>query len=198
MRNPFAGAARPPAGVVARAGLRRGDRVLAAAEAADGTWLLGTARALVVVPPPDVEQPDVEQPDVEPVETQPDVEPVETPLTLPWERVENADWDKEAERLRVTEVGEYGKVRPVHLFTLSDPRRLLTLVRERVTASVVLQRRVTVSGRQGFWVLARRSPTGTGELQWAYEFDAGVDPDDPEVRRLAESGLRAAAEELGL
>lgn len=175
MRNPFAGAVRPPAGVVARAGLRRGERVLAAAEAADGTWLLGTARALVVVPAEEGE-----------------------PRTIAWERVENADWDKDAERLRVTEVGEYGQVRPVHLFALSDPRRLLTLVRERVTASVVLQRRVTVAGRRGFSVVARRSPTGSGDLQWAYEFDPGVDPEDPDVRRLAESGLRAAAEELGL
>jgi hypothetical protein len=75
---------------------------------------------------------------------------------------------------------------------------LLTLVRERVTASVVLQRRVTVAGRRGFFVVARRSPTGVGDLQWAYEFDAGVDPDDPQVRHLAETGLRAAAEELGL
>jgi hypothetical protein len=36
-----------------------------------------------------------------------------------------------------------------------------------------------------------------GEVTWAYEFDAGVDPADPAVAHLAEKGLRAAAEELG-
>jgi hypothetical protein len=162
-----------PADVVARSGLARGDRVLAAAPAADGTWLLGTRTALVLV------------------------EPVET-MTIPWERVERAEWDRDAERLRVSEVGEYGARRPVHVLELTDPGQVLAFVRERVTASVVLQRRVTVSGRTGFTVLARRPPTGAGQVAWAFEFDPGVDPEDPQVRVLAEAGLRAAAEELGL
>lgn len=173
MRIPFR-RGEVPADVLARAGVRRGDKVRAAARAADGTWLLGTAAVLVAVPPGG------------------------PALTIAWERVENADWDREGERLRVAEVGEFGQVRPVHVFTLRDPGLLLPMVRERVTASVVLQRRVVVSGKKGFAVLARRSPTGSGEIGWAFEFDAGVDPDDPEVRRLADEGLRAAAEELGL
>jgi hypothetical protein len=162
-----------PADVLARADLDRGERVLAAAPAADGTWLLGTRTGLVLV------------------------EPCET-MRIPWERVERAEWDRDTDRLRVSEVGEYGARRPVHVLEVTEPGRLLAFVRERVTASVVLQRRVTVSGRRGLTVLARRPPTGTGEIAWAYEFDAGVDPDDPQVRDLAEAGLRAAAEELGL
>ena len=175
MRNPFKRAVDVPAEVVTRAGVARGERVLAGTRAADGSWLVGTRAALLVVPP----------------------ERAEPNLRVPWERVETADWDRDEDRLRVTEVGEFGRVRPVHVFTIAEPGQLLTLVRERVTASVVLQRRVVVAGRQGFFVVARRPPTGTGEIVWAYEFDAGVDPDDPEVRRLAEAGLRAAAEELG-
>jgi hypothetical protein len=167
-----------PADVVARAALPRGEGVLAAAEARDGTWLLGTRTALVIVP--------AGSPAGEPVEI------------LPWERVQAADWSRDDDRLRVTEVGEYGEPQPRHLFQLDEPTRLLQLLRERVSASVVLQRRVTVSGRRGLFVIARRSPTGHGEIRWAYEFDRGVDPDDPEVRSLAESGLRAAADELGL
>ena len=50
MRNVFRRAAKVPAEVVARAGLTRGDSVLAAAEAEDGTWLLGTRDALVLIP----------------------------------------------------------------------------------------------------------------------------------------------------
>jgi hypothetical protein len=183
-----------PDAVVARAGLPRGERVRAAAQAADGTWLLGTAAALVVVPPRPAGPNPVVEPErvVEPVETSPAAE------TIPWERVEQADWDRDTARLRVSEVGEFGQVRPVHQFTLSDPGPLLPMVRERVTASVVLQRRVTVSGRKGFSVVARRSPTGAGGIGWAYEFDVGVEPDDPEVRRLADAALHAAEEELGL
>jgi hypothetical protein len=174
VRNPFRRSADVPAEVVARAGVARGDRVRAGQQAGDGTWLLGTAAVLLVVPP-------------------------EQPATaIPWERVETADWDREGGRLRVVEVGEFGTVKPVHVFNVEEPGALLPMIRERVTASVVLQRRVVVSGKKGFLVLARRSPTGAGDIGWAYQFDPGVDPDDPEVRRLAEAGLRAAAEELGL
>ena len=167
-----------PPEVVARAGLPRGHGVLAAAEARDGTWLLGTRTALAIVPPASDSGELVE--------------------TIPWERIQSADWSRDDDRLRVTEVGEYGEPQPRHLFQLDDPASLLQLLRERVSASVVLQRRVAVSGRKGLFVIARRSPTGQGEIRWAYELGTGIDPDDPEVRRLAESGLRAAAEELGL
>jgi hypothetical protein len=95
-------------------------------------------------------------------------------------------------------VGDYGRPRPVHEFVIDHPGQLLAFVRERVTASVVLQRRVVVRDRRGLTVVARRAPRGTGELTWSYELDAGLDPDDPEVRALAEQGVRTAAEELGL
>lgn len=173
-----------PADVVARAGLPRGGKVLAAARARDGTWLLGTRSALVLVPPASGGGTGASM----------DVA-VEA---LPWERIQSADWSRDDDRLRVTEVGEYGRPRPRHVFQLDEPARLLELLRERVSASVVLQRRVEVSGKKGLFVVARRPPTGEGEIRWAYEFDAGIDPDDPEVRRLAEAGLRSAAEELGL
>jgi hypothetical protein len=186
MRRLFAREAAAPAHVVERAGLA-GQRVLAAAEARDGTWLLATRTVLVLVPPRVAEPSRV-------------VEPVETPgvVTIPWEQVEAADWSRDDDRLRVSEVGEYGEPRPVHELHLDDPGNLLPVVRERVTASVVLQRRVVVQGKQGLFVVARRAPTGAGAITWAYELDTGLDPDDPEVRRLAELGLRAAAEELGL
>ena len=79
----------------------------------------------------------------------------------------------------------------------SSPGPLLALVRERVTASVVMQRRVVVSGRQGLLVIARRPPRGNGEVVWACEYDEGVDPDDPAVHMVAEAALQAAQEELG-
>jgi hypothetical protein len=161
-----------PAEVVERAGLGKGDKVLASASTTDGSWLLGTRDALVIV------------------------EPVET-VRLPWQLVESADWDRDEDRLRVAEVGDFGRPRPVHAFTVREPGRLLEMVRERVTASVVVQRRVEVLGRRGLVVVARRPPRGDGEITWAFEFDAGVDPADPTVRKAADRALRAAQDELG-
>jgi hypothetical protein len=172
VRNIFRRGTPVPGEVAERAGLRRGDKVLAAAASTDGTWLLGTRDALLVV------------------------EPAET-MRIPWERVETADWDRERDRLRVAEVADFGQVRPVHHYAVPDPGLLLPMVRERVTASVLLQRRVEVSGKRGLKVIARRPPHGTGEIVWSYDFDAGVDPDDPAVQEVAARGLRAAQDELG-
>lgn len=176
----FGGTTPAPPHVVARAGLGRREKVLAAAEAADGTWLLGTRDALLVVPG-------------EPAEPGPEAGVVR----LPWEQVQSADWSRDEDRLRVAEVGEYGRPRRVHEAVLEHPGTFLAMVRERVTASVVLQRRVEVTGRRGLQVVARRPPGG-GDLVWSYELDPGLDPDDPVVSAAAARGLDAAAEELGL
>jgi hypothetical protein len=120
---------------------------------------------------------------------------------VPWEQVEAADWDDELERLRVTEVGTFGEPRPQHLLTLAtkgaDTHRLLQLVRERVTASVLLSRHVPVVGHKGVRVIARRAPAGRSPVLWFYEYDAGIDPDDPVVRAAAETALDAARSDVG-
>jgi hypothetical protein len=146
------------------------DRVLAYAATEHG-WLAGTRAELVIAEGDD-------------------------PRRVPWEVVEDADWDLDASRLTVREVGSYGEQRASYSFVVAEPGRLMELVRERVTASVVLQRRVSVHGRRGFAVIARRNPAG-GPLRWMHEYDEGVDPADPEVARLAEAALRAARAEIG-
>ncbi|NYG55564.1 hypothetical protein [Nocardioides perillae] len=162
---------RPPAGLRGSPG----ERLLAWASASDGSGAAvgGTRDAVLVLPG--------EGDDV---------------VRVPWEAVEAADWDADEGRLRVSEVGSWGEVRPVHVVALDDPDRLLQLVRERVTASVVLQRHVRLAGRRGVRVIARRAPAG-GPLRWLYEYDEGVDPDDPDVRARAEAALAAALEEAG-
>ncbi len=146
-----------------------GERVLAWCDTVDGVVIAGTRDALYL---PDAR--------------------------VPWEQVEAADWDRDTSILRISEVGSWGQQRPEHTFTLDDPRRLLQLVRERVTASVVYQRHVPVTGRKGLRVIARRAPSGREPITWIYEYDETVDPDDPAVRDLAGRALAAARDEVGL
>ena len=79
-----------------------------------------------------------------------------------------------------------------------SPARLLELVRERVTASVVLQRHVPLAGRRGVRVIGRRAPRGNAPIEWFYEYDEGVDPADPAVRTAAAEALVAARGDVGL
>jgi len=160
-----------PADVLARADLRRGERLLAHASASDGSWVLGTRERLILVAP-------------------------EATTAIAWESVEDAAWDKEASTLKVTRIGAYGEPRPAYSFSMDDPARLLQLVRERVTASIVLQRRVPVHGKQGLTVIGRRSPVG-GPVTWMHAFDQGLDPTDPEVAAVAHQALADAQSEVG-
>jgi len=153
----------------ARVDVAPGERVLAWTEATTGEVLAGTREALYL-----------------------------GGTRLAWEDVEAADWDRETEVFRVIEVGTWGEVRGEHRFAIGEPRRLLELVRERVTASVLLVRHVPLEGRRGLRVIARRSPAGDRGVRWLYEYDAGIDPGDPVVRLAAENALADALSEVGL
>ena len=155
----------------AKASLRSGERALAYASVQDGGSLVGTGGTLIILGP--------------------------VATRLPWERIQAADWDLDESRLAVSEIGEYGEPRPTHVFDFAEePTRLLQLVRERVNASIVLQRRITVSGKLGFNVIGRRSPEG-GPIEWMVEFDAGVDPEEPSVQALRDEAMAAARAEVG-
>jgi len=158
-----------------------GEKVLAATVDTDGRVIAGTRDALYATS------------SGEPTSS---IELVET-TRIPWEQVEAADWDSETSILTVSEVGSWGAQRPQHSFTLDDPRRLLELVRERVSSTVVLQWHVPVHGRRGLRLIARRAPGGDRSVTWVYEYDAGTDPADPTVRAAAEEALARAQEEVG-
>ena len=119
------------------------------------------------------------------------------PARLPWEEIATAEWDADERRLRVVEVGSFGEIRPEHTFALVDPDRLLSLVRERVTASMVVQRHVPVRDRLGARVLGRRAPAGRGPIAWFVEYDAGLDPADPSVSAVVEEALALAQGDVG-
>lgn len=150
-----------------------GERLLAWAPVAGGGWVAGTRDALYI-----------------------------PAGRLPWEQVEAADWDHELARLRVSETGTWGEARVEHDLILdadaaTDADRLLQLLRERVTASVLLVRHVPIEGRRGLRVIARRAPSGRSDVQWVYQYDVGIDPDDPFVQTAAAEALAEAKADVG-
>lgn len=154
-----------------RLGLGRlgGERVLAVARTGDGAEVVGTRDAIFLP----------------------------GGVRIPWEQVQAADWDIDASLLTVAEIGTWGEERPIHRVEVEEPGQLLELVRERVTASVVLQRHATVRGALGLLVIARRAPRGDQPLQWSFEYDEGLDPDAPEVKAAAVAALERARDEVG-
>lgn len=151
--------------------LDHAERPLAWAVDSDGRWYVGTDRALHLADGNGFRK-------------------------LGWEQIERADWHQGHERLAVVEVADWGEPEQRHEIAVSDPGQLLELLRERVTKSVLTTVFARVRGRAGLSVVARRSPVGADPVAWSYVLAPGLDPDDPEVKAVAERTLRQAAAEL--
>jgi hypothetical protein len=162
-----------PAEVRAALPLTARESVLAAAVDDHGGWYAGTARALLV--------------------------PVAGGWTrVPWETVERAGWDRDSERLLVVETADFGRPQPTHQATLAEPERLLELIRERVTASVVVKVFEPVEGKRGITVSGRRAPHTDDDLTWSVLVDPGLDERSDAVQAAADRALAAARREIGL
>jgi len=150
-----------------------GERALAWAQDGQRQWYVGTDRALLL--PEDGSW-----------------------RRIGWERVERAEWDRDSGALVVVETAEFGTLEPTHRLRMNDPNRLLELVRERVTASVVVRRFVAVEGRRGITVVGRRVPHSDGALGWSFVVDSGLDESSPAVQAAAERALAQARAEIGV
>lgn len=161
-----------PADVRSSLPLVSAERPLAYAEARQGVWWVGTLAALYVAHGDDW-------------------------VRLAWEVVEHAEWEKDSGALLVTETADFGERQQQHRADFDDASRLLQLIRERVTASVVMTRFVPVEGRTGMTLVGRRAPGSDGEVEWSFVLGAGLEPDDPRLREIAQRALVEAERELG-
>ena len=170
-RRPRARLRLPPE-VSAALPLESGEHPLAWATDTSGQWYVGTDRACYL-PAKDGHR------------------------RLRWEEVERAEWDQDREALVVVEIPDWGGVETRIEIPVTEPGRLLELIQERVTKSVVSTTYVPVHGRKGLTVIARRSPTGRGPVGWSYVLSKGLDSSDPEVAQKLEEAHAHAMRELG-
>lgn len=145
-------------------GLEAGERVLATAGGPDGDVAATTHRLLL------------------------------RGTAVEWTRVETAAWDGDAELLVVTEVPDARGRRARHRVALHSPRRLVDVVREQVTQSVVISRHVAVDGRRGVRVTGRRTPAD--EIVWTAALDSGLDLRDPDTKARVDAAVALVRNEV--
>jgi hypothetical protein len=148
----------------------RGERLLAAAALADGSWAVATTSELVVV----------------------HESPARVSTRRPWCDVDRAAFDPERSTLTV----EWVDAEPNLRLALTDPERtpFPQVLRERVQWSVVIAEVVSLPGGREAKVAVRR--TTDGELFSQAIAGPGVDLHDPELGPVvdaAEDRVRAAA-----
>ncbi|GAA3663653.1 hypothetical protein GCM10022224_029540 [Nonomuraea antimicrobica] len=109
---------------------------------------------------------------------------------VPYESIDRASWDEEG----------------VHVLTMdgvrrseqiSEPRMLPETLRERVNSTIVVNKHVSLPGRGGVRLVARRRPGGE-MLGWTFVFDDGLDPEDPGLRAQAEQALEGVRRSMGV
>ncbi|NED99987.1 hypothetical protein [Phytoactinopolyspora halotolerans] len=113
--------------------------------------------------------------------------------SIAWHEIERASWDSDEQRLRIEPVVRKRRG-DAHLIPLTDPGRLVDVVRELVTASVVITRHVAIDGRRGVQVTGRRK--SDGDLVWNAVVDPGLDPDDEHTRPRLETAVAAVRREV--
>ena len=123
----------------------------------------------------------------------PDPDAAGEPARLPYEQVASASWDEP-----VLDVVTVGPRRRRFVLELDEPGRVPVIVRDRVTASIVVSERVPLVGTLGARVTARRAPAGDPEVTWNVVFDAGLDPADPALRAAADAAIETLRAATGL
>jgi hypothetical protein len=113
---------------------------------------------------------------------------VATTVGLRWPRAYHlVRWD---EIDHVTYVDRSMTVEPGEVtLRFEDVRRVPEVVKDRVNASIALDRHMRLTGDgRGLRVIGRRR-SDTGELRWETSYDEGVDPADPVIAARAAAAV---------
>ncbi len=113
----------------------------------------------------------------------------------PWECVMRASFDDPI--LEIIATYEQGTPLKPILITLTAAGSVPAVVRERVGATIVLQRHVPLVDDRGVQLVARRV-RGTDEIRWTVVFDSGLDPADPDLRELGDQALQQLRDSVGI
>ena len=104
----------------------------------------------------------------------------------PWHEIERGEWNAETRSLRWKRLdGGRGAA------TLIEPGRMPELFRERIAATIALERFVSLAGDRGVIITARRNLVDGGSISWHSTLTRGLSWQTEGVREAAD---RAVAE----
>lgn len=114
---------------------------------------------------------------------------------MDWDQVQRAAWEEPV--LEIVRGATDALTPSIARITLDAPGSIPEVVRERVSACIVVQRHVELVGDRGVRLVARRVRQ-SDEIRWSAIFDAGLDPTDPNLRHQADQSLRDYRASLGI
>ncbi len=93
---------------------------------------------------------------------------------LGWHQIQRGGWNAERGELSWTEVAEPDEIARRQTIPLSEPGRLPELFRERVAATIAVERFVPIAGERGVIVTARRDLGRDGSISWHSSLTRGL------------------------
>jgi hypothetical protein len=106
-----------------------------------------------------------------------------------WHEIQRGGWNAERGELSWTEVAEPDEIAHRRTIPLSEPARLPELFRERVAATIAVERFVPISGERGVIVTARRDLSRDSSISWHSSLTRGLTWQTDGVRDTAERAI---------
>ncbi len=106
-----------------------------------------------------------------------------------WHEIQRGGWNAELGELSWTEVAEPDEIARRRTIPLTEPGRLPELFRERVAATIAVERFVPIAGERGVIVTARRDLGRDGSISWHSSLTRGLTWQTEGVRDTAERAV---------
>ncbi len=103
-----------------------------------------------------------------------------------WHEIQHGEWNTELQQLQWSEVAEPGQPGRRGSIRLIEPGRMPELFRERIAATIAVERFVPVNGDRGVVVTARRDLAHDGAITWRTSLTRGLTWQTPGVRDVAD------------
>lgn len=116
-------------------------------------------------------------------------------VRVTWDRISRASWEDPL--LEVVLEDESGSISGRLRLDVDQSHDLPAAIHDRVTASVVVSEMVDLGHGAKARMAARRA-NDHADIRWTVVFDAGVDPNDPDLQARARAALADLRDALGI
>ena len=106
-----------------------------------------------------------------------------------WHEIERGGWNAELGKLSWALHAAPGQPSPRGSLELVDPGRLPELFRERISATIAIERFVPLVGERGVTITARRDLGGTGTVAWHGTLTRGLSWETDGVRAAVDQAM---------
>ena len=106
-----------------------------------------------------------------------------------WHEIERGGWNAELRKLSWVLHAAPGKPSPRGSLELVEPGRLPELFRERISATIAIERFVPLVGERGVTITARRDLGGTGTVAWHGTLTRGLSWETDGVRAAVDQAM---------